>query len=79
MRKLIAAVIAMGLMAGLAADANAAPQKKKVKAGLTSEEKAALRKKYMPICVELYGDRGSVRVFKVHVYSDGRVVCWYRG
>ncbi len=79
MRKLIAALIAAGLLTGLAADAGAAPKKKKpAKAGLSAAEKAELRKKYMPICIQQYAQGGNGVIMKVEVQSDGTVYCWYR-
>jgi len=79
MRKSIVALVAMALLTGLAADVGAATEKKKATPGLTAAEKAELRKKYMPICREQYGHKGSVQVLRVQVLSNGNVLCWYRG
>ena len=79
MGRMIAALIAAGLLAALATDAGAASKKKKATSGLSAAERAELRKKYMPICREQYGHKGSVQVLKVQVLSNGNVLCWYRG
>ena len=78
MRKLLAALTAAGLVTGLAAEAGAVPKKKKAAAGLSAAEKAALRKKYMPICVKQFAQGGSGVIIKVEVTSDGTVYCWHR-
>lgn len=80
MKKLIAALIAAGLMllTGLAADADAAKKKKKSESGLSEGEKAALRKKFTPVCIKKYAQGGSGTIIRVEVLSDGSVYCWYR-
>lgn len=78
MKKLIAAFVAAGVMAGFAADADAAPKKKKTNSGLSEAEKAELRKKYRPICMKRYAQGGSAVILKVEVLSDGSVYCWYK-
>jgi len=77
-QKLLAALIAAGLLTGLAADAGAASKKKQTKSGLSAAEKAELRKIYMPICIKQYAQGGNGIILKVEVRSDGTVHCWHR-